>query len=556
MNLSYSYAGGFGAGVNVGGGGLGAGVSYNEKSGFGVSAGIMGNGVSLMYTENFGKGDVRASHGWQAQVGGLEVNYDNLSGYSASFQAASAMFGNLKISTALTWSEQNGFNGSASYNFLSKEQMAKEAAKGAQKNQGNLFLNIMDGLGYNLGGREGEPTLLDNITGAFSGAWNTVKGAGNWIGNKASSAWDGITGLFGGKAANNGVDRTTARGLDAIALYNAAMDEVACFVKGTKILTQDNTKTIENVEVGDIVFAFNEVTLELGYKKVLEVFRNKTDILIKISLEDNTIIETTEGHPFYIKEKGFVLAKDLTKKDRVVNSNLKEITIKEINRVEVDSIDTYNFHVEDFHTYFVSNSNILVHNTSVPENPIEIMKQKLNNYYDKLSRGVQLTKQESDQLDRLEGAMGAGVYARHQNEKGEWVWTQIGEMKTRSTSDEVTNGGVDGRPNVRVLKDGDKIQTQYGELTVRVLDSKNAPITWIDPKTGNAMIDGLGHRQFIYGPNGEEYSYKGTVNGTEAVRASAEYAATKPNLWNRLFNFGKSENNTGSLPSSTGTRAW
>ncbi|WP_167883483.1 hypothetical protein, partial [Leptospira gomenensis] len=39
----------------------------------------------------------------------------------------------------------------------------------------------------------------DNITGAFSGAWNTVKGAGNWIGNKASSAWDGITGLFGGK---------------------------------------------------------------------------------------------------------------------------------------------------------------------------------------------------------------------------------------------------------------------------------------------------------------------------------------------------------------------
>ncbi|WP_210415397.1 hypothetical protein, partial [Leptospira gomenensis] len=43
VNLSYSYAGGFGAGVNVGGGGLGAGVSYNEKSGFGVSAGIMGN---------------------------------------------------------------------------------------------------------------------------------------------------------------------------------------------------------------------------------------------------------------------------------------------------------------------------------------------------------------------------------------------------------------------------------------------------------------------------------------------------------------------------------
>ncbi|WP_246057370.1 hypothetical protein [Leptospira gomenensis] len=218
VNLSYSYAGGFGVGVNVGAG-LAAGVSYNEKSGFGVSAGVAGNGVSLMYTENFGKGDVRASHGWQAQLGGLEVSYDNLSGYSASFQAASTMFGdtNLKMTSSLTWSEQNGFNGSISYNFLTKEQMAKEAAKHAQKNtqqnQGNLFLNIMDGLGYNLGGREGEPTLWDNIQGAFTGAWhqltNPLETLGN-IGNGfrklgkglaglASDAWDGISGLFGGK---------------------------------------------------------------------------------------------------------------------------------------------------------------------------------------------------------------------------------------------------------------------------------------------------------------------------------------------------------------------
>ncbi|TGK34322.1 hypothetical protein EHQ12_16465 [Leptospira gomenensis] len=218
VNLSYSYAGGFGVGVNVGEG-LAAGVSYNEKSGFGVSAGVAGNGVSLMYTENFGKGDVRASHGWQAQLGGLEVSYDNLSGYSASFQAASTMFGdtNLKMTSSLTWSEQNGFNGSISYNFLTKEQMAKEAAKNAQKNtqqnQENLFLNIMDGLGYNLGGREGEPTLWDNIQGAFSGAWhqltNPLETLGN-IGNGfsklgkglaglASGAWDGISGLFGGK---------------------------------------------------------------------------------------------------------------------------------------------------------------------------------------------------------------------------------------------------------------------------------------------------------------------------------------------------------------------
>ncbi|EMY79243.1 intein C-terminal splicing domain protein [Leptospira weilii serovar Ranarum str. ICFT] len=558
VNLSYSYANGFGAGVSVGtpnkmkvGGSIG--LNYNSKSGaWGASVGLkvgfgaqsnkgFTNSAELSYNRN-NIGRDNQSSGVSANVrgkynekgdlyGSIGLSYDTKAGYGATV-GVSSKFGPMSVTPSWTVSEYGGLSSDVQYGFdrnlFDKTNNPEHAAANR-----NLFDDILNGVGAAVGGFSREN---------LSNGWNAIK-----------------NGLFGGgegATANNGGNRTTARGLDAISLYNAAMDEVACFVKGTKILTQDNTKTIENIEVGDIVFAFNEVTLELGYKKVLEVFRNKTDILIKISLEDNTIIETTEGHPFYIKEKGFVLAKDLTKKDRVVNSNLKEITIKEINRVEVDGIDTYNFHVEDFHTYFVSNSNILVHNTSVPENPIEIMKQKLNNYYDKLSRGVKLTKQESDQLDRLEGAMGAGVYARHQNEKGEWVWTQIGEMKTRSTSDEITNGGVDGRPNVRVLKDGDKIQTQYGELTVRVLDSKNAPITWTDPKTGNAIIDGLGHRQFIYGPNGEEYSYKEAMNGTEAVRASAEYAATKPNLWNRLFNFGKSENNTGSLPSSTGTRAW
>lgn len=180
-----------------------------------ASAGIAANGVSLIYTENFGKGDVRGSHGWQAQVSGLEVSYDNLAGYSASFQAASAMFDdtNLRITSSLTWSEKNGFNGSASYNFLSDEDMAKEAAKdaqkGAQKNQGNLFLNIMDGLGFNLGGQEGKATVWDNIKGAFSGAWNqitnpmeTLKAIGNGfsklgkgIAGLASSAWDSVSGF-------------------------------------------------------------------------------------------------------------------------------------------------------------------------------------------------------------------------------------------------------------------------------------------------------------------------------------------------------------------------
>ncbi len=130
------------------------------------------------------------------------------------------MFGDtpLKMTSSLTWSDQNGFNRSVSYNLLTEEQLDKEAAKaaqkGAQQNQGNLFLNIMDGLGYNLGGRESEPTVWNDITGAFTKAWDQITNPmdtlsaigdgfsklGKGIAGLASSAWDGITGLFGGKS--------------------------------------------------------------------------------------------------------------------------------------------------------------------------------------------------------------------------------------------------------------------------------------------------------------------------------------------------------------------
>ncbi|MDI7219478.1 hypothetical protein QMN07_18495 [Leptospira santarosai] len=124
-----------------------------------VGASALGMAAWKSFREAYEGGAAGAAAGIAST--GREVNYDNLSGYSASLQAASAMFGDtpLKMTSSLTWSEQNGFNGSVSYNILTKEQLAKEAAKaaqkGAQQNQGNLFLNIMDGIGFNLGGREG-----------------------------------------------------------------------------------------------------------------------------------------------------------------------------------------------------------------------------------------------------------------------------------------------------------------------------------------------------------------------------------------------------------------
>jgi hypothetical protein len=95
-----------------------------------------------------------------------------------------------------------------------------------------------------------------------------------------------------------------------------------CFPPGTKISTSTEDKSIENIRVGDIVLSFNENTKVLVENKVLEIYDRYVDEeLLVIDLGDITI-ETTSEHPFYVKDRGWVLAKDLTDKDILLELNI------------------------------------------------------------------------------------------------------------------------------------------------------------------------------------------------------------------------------------------
>lgn len=80
---------------------------------------------------------------------------------------------------------------------------------------------------------------------------------------------------------------------------------------------------------------------------------------------DGEVISTTAEHPFWVPDKGWVKAKDL-----VVGSLLQtdKETKVDVDRIERRSGDfkVYNFEVEGFPTYFVSELGILVHNTCIP----------------------------------------------------------------------------------------------------------------------------------------------------------------------------------------------
>ena len=141
-----------------------------------------------------------------------------------------------------------------------------------------------------------------------------------------------------------------------------------CFKEGTLVAClnengEEVRKPIETVAVGTLVLAYDEEIGEKAYKKVVRLFRNETYEWYHIFVNDEEIV-CTGGHPFYsTKYDKFIAAKDLETDDKLLFSN-GEYGI--INHIEVELLvepqTTYNFEVEDYHTYYVGENEVLVHN--------------------------------------------------------------------------------------------------------------------------------------------------------------------------------------------------
>ncbi|MDC0764914.1 polymorphic toxin-type HINT domain-containing protein [Brevibacillus sp. AG] len=138
--------------------------------------------------------------------------------------------------------------------------------------------------------------------------------------------------------------------------------ECNCFTAGTKVLTEDGEKNIEDIVVGDKVLSKNDKTGEIAYKKVTHLHRNKKEYIYELTV-GNQIIETTDNHPFWVEGRQWVLAVDLQVGNQLKQSNGNTLKIEKINVVKHDErVKVYNFTVEDFNTYFVTDLGIWVHN--------------------------------------------------------------------------------------------------------------------------------------------------------------------------------------------------
>ena len=68
-------------------------------------------------------------------------------------------------------------------------------------------------------------------------------------------------------------------------------------------------------------------------------------------------------HPFYVPKKGWTSAVDLRAGDILVMLNGEYVVVEQVQHELLESPETtYNFEVEDYHTYYVGDTSIWTHN--------------------------------------------------------------------------------------------------------------------------------------------------------------------------------------------------
>ena len=223
---------------------------------------------------------------------------------------------------------------------------------------------VFGGIDAKIGGRNIiEGVINGSISGAAFGALATF------------SELRLLLGVLGVKSGTEGVFAAIEEGNYNLAAWRAAttiwaivslkselFNKSACFTEDTLIYTKDGYKEIKDIEVGDEVYTENPETGEQGLKRVLNVFVNTTKELIHLKIGEQKI-KTTENHPFWVEGIGWVDAGDLKPGDRLVMYSGEILEVKEAFVEYLDkSISVYNFEVEDWHTYFVTEYNVFVHN--------------------------------------------------------------------------------------------------------------------------------------------------------------------------------------------------
>jgi hypothetical protein len=165
--------------------------------------------------------------------------------------------------------------------------------------------------------------------------------------------------------------------------------ENACFTGDTLVWTELGPWEIQYVDVGVKVLSRNELTGEMSFRPVVEQFvhENKHVYDVCFFTENGSgAIAATAEHPFWVIGQGWTAVRDLKPGHVIMTCNgsryIKDlkgsdfrlskkinqiyetstVTIMEISDRNITTGYVFNLNVEAFHTYFVADYGLWVHN--------------------------------------------------------------------------------------------------------------------------------------------------------------------------------------------------
>ncbi|MCE3019071.1 MAG: polymorphic toxin-type HINT domain-containing protein, partial [Pirellula sp.] len=276
----------------------------------------------------------------------------------------------------------------------------------------------------------------------------------------------GVAGIVGAKAATFARLANKLTKLDNIKAFPKVvkaiekLQDVAvmairypmCFVAGTQVHTQNGMKSIETIKVGDLVLTRDENTPDSPnrYRPVTELFQTSPNRLLTIRYVVESEVEEltcTGQHPFYVVrvDKGheasytsqlsnvegstnasevaspstgqFCQADQLEIGDELLLADGRHATIFYIDEQQAadgETFTTYNFSVDEYHTYFVGKLGVWVHNTGNPCDEAFVVFQK------GLDNGSGFTKAYRDSiqwlLDKHGHSEGLSLLRKHEDD--------------------------------------------------------------------------------------------------------------------------------------------
>ena len=126
--------------------------------------------------------------------------------------------------------------------------------------------------------------------------------------------------------------------------------------------TENGSLPIEQITAGMLVYAIDPETGETELKEVVNSFVRESSELVHITVNGEEIT-TTPTHPFWVPQKGWTDAIDLRAGDRLQLLNGVYVIIEQVQHELLETpVTVYNFEVDDFHTYYVGDTSVLVHN--------------------------------------------------------------------------------------------------------------------------------------------------------------------------------------------------